>query len=78
MISIGAMLMNSPAPRKEETKRTAYSSKNVLQSLEKNASKPCSACGNPERHRAKSGRIYTTLCTKCYLERNRIAKQRGK
>ena len=77
MISLASMLMHKPAPE-QPTKRTAYSSENVLRSLEKNSGKPCSNCDNPERHRAKSGRIYTTLCTKCYLVRNRIAKQRGK
>lgn len=83
MSSLGDLLMSihiikSDYVEHKASKRTACSSENVLKSLEKNASKPCSACGHPERHRAKSGRIYTTLCSECYLKRNRIAKQRGK
>lgn len=35
----------------------------------KNADKPCSKCGNPERHKSpKTGKVYNTLCFKCTKE----------
>ena len=70
MQSLAEMLMGKPVARKsaprpmpEKFKDSAY----TFASLERNADKPCTKCEQP-RHRAKSGRVYTTLCTTHYLE----------
>ena len=73
--SLADMLLNKciivpPA----ESARTAFNTNNVLINIEKNATKPCSKCGHPGRHRSSSGRIYTTLCTKCYSERQKLMR----
>jgi hypothetical protein len=50
----------------QETRTKDGKSSTTLASMERNSCKPCTACGHPQRHRSKSGRCYTTLCTEHY------------
>lgn len=76
MQSLAEMLMNPPKPHHpEESQKRPKGKRSIAyslskKSLESNADKPCAKCGHPERHRSKSGHVYTTLCTKCYRDKN--------
>lgn len=74
--TLAEMLLNKPVLIMQPTSKIhRRDSSEVLRCMEKNAHKPCSKCGNPERHRSKSGRIYTTLCFECYSERQGVIRK---
>ena len=80
MQTIAEMLLNpiAPKPPEKPSKQTAFNSEAVLKCMEKNADKPCSKCNSGTRHRAKSGRIFTTLCTACYMARQAKCRKKQK
>lgn len=53
----------------DESDKSKYEYIRKKEYVQKNAHKPCSKCGHPERHKSpRTGKVYNTLCWTCNKE----------